>query len=532
MPPSDSDDSDALSDASEVEAILTGKGKGKATATDDDNRVIVQSSFDAYFALSAAKASTSSNIFSSLIQPLSAEEYAESIAVDAPGSKHLQSSILLEPARSALFSRLLCELNEGFNLICYGFGSKRKLLDDFASSRCSKAGHVVVVNGFQPELSVKDVLNSIENIPGITALPLPTSTVDGQARRIYDFFSQSSPKRRRHLYLVIHNIDAFFVRTPKAKACLSLLALHPHIHLIASVDHLNSPLLWSSSEVSVRKDGLVAPGKTPPRGYAWLWHDLTTLAPYDFELSFADRTSVTGAHTSRKQRADAAVLPSGVAMTETAAKHVLAAVNDRAQKLFNLMGQRQLEAIDTGDPNVDGLREFAVPYDVLFPLARQNFIAVNDTAMRSLLGEFRDHGLVVSAQASSGGEVLWIPLRKESLGRSFFASRAHWPAPQPNVKDGTKNNRWLIIASISIWPIAVTLLERASRNASSTRPPDFSDLPSLYIDDYARLHMDHPIPGQFWELIDHALYQKWRHFVIIAPGSDSDSERRASCGGL
>ncbi|KAJ6590665.1 origin recognition complex, subunit 2 [Mycena vulgaris] len=410
MPPSDEDDSDALSDL-EVEAILGGKGKGKA-ATLEDRRTIVQSSFDAYFALSAAKVSTSSNIFSALIQPLSAEEYAESITVDSLGAKHLQSSILLEPARSALFSRLLCELNEGFNLICYGFGSKRNLLNQFASTPCSKAGHVVVVNGFQPELTVKDVLGSIESIRGITSLTLASSTADSQARRIYDFFSQS-PKQR-HLYLVVHNIDSFLVRTPKAKSCLSLLALHPHIHLIASVDHINSPLLWSSSEASARKDGFVAPGKTAPRGFAWLWHDLTTLAPYDFELSFADRTSVMGAH-ARKQRDAGVAHPSGTAMSQTAAQHILASVTERARKLFKLMGQRQLESIDEGDPAVDALQQFAIPYDVLFPLARENFIATNDTAMRSVLGEFRDHGLVVAAQGSSGGEVLWIPLRKERL---------------------------------------------------------------------------------------------------------------------
>ncbi|KAJ7175370.1 origin recognition complex, subunit 2 [Mycena filopes] len=414
MPPSDSDESDAFSDVSEVEALLNSKGKGKASATDTDRRAIVQTSFDAYFALSAAKASTSSNLFSALIQPLSAEEYTQSISADSLGSKHLQSRILLEPTRSALFSRLLCELKEGFNLLCYGFGSKRRLLNDFAASQCSKAGHVVVVNGFQPELSVKDMLNSIENIPGITSLALPSNTADSQARRIYDFFSQSG-RKQCHLYLIIHNIDAFLTRTPKAKACLSLLALHPHIHLTASIDHINAPLLWSSSETAARKDsGFAAAGKTPQRGFAWLWHDLTTLAPYDFELAFADRTAVTGAH-ARRLRDAGALSVAATAMSETAAKHVLAAVTDRAQKLFKLMGARQLASIDAGDPHVDGLREFAVPYDVLFPLARQDFIAMNDTAMRALLGEFRDHGLVVAAQASSGGEVLWIPLRKERL---------------------------------------------------------------------------------------------------------------------
>ncbi|KAJ7606855.1 origin recognition complex, subunit 2 [Roridomyces roridus] len=411
MPPTDESESDAHSDSSEEGVFPNAKGKAKATET--DNHVIVQTAFDAYFTLSAAKAATSSNVFSSLIQPLSAEEYTEAITSDSLGSKQLHSRILLEPARSALFSRLLCELNEGFNILCYGFGSKRNILNQFASSRCSKAGHVIVVNGFQPELSIRDMLDSIENVPGITSLPLASSTTDSQTRRIYDFFSRS--RKQRHLYLVIHNIDGFLMRTPKAKAPLSVLALHPHIHVIASVDHINSPLLWSSSEATARKDGFVSAGQTPPRGFAWLWHDLTTLSPYDFELSFADRTSVTGAHARKQRDTDTSAQPSGPAMSETAALHVLAAVNDRAQKLFNLMGRRQLASIDAGDPVVDNLRDFGIAYDILFPLARDQFVAMNDGAMRALLGEFRDHGLVVSAQGSSGGEVLWIPLRKERL---------------------------------------------------------------------------------------------------------------------
>lgn len=110
-------------------------------------------------------------------------------------------------------------------------------------------------------------------------------------------------------------------------------------------------------------------------------------------------------------------------MSETAALHILASVTQKAQKLFTLLGERQLDALEelgngsgtnmaSGDPQAT-----AIGYDALFNLARGEFVATNDTALRALLSEFRDHGLIVSAQGASGsgGEVLWIPLRKERL---------------------------------------------------------------------------------------------------------------------
>lgn len=116
----------------------------------------------------------------------------------------------------------------------------------------------------------------------------------------------------------------------------------------------------------------------------------------------------------------------GQMMTETAARHVLAAVTQRARKLFVLMGRRQLDALaDAGgsgggmaDPTTPAeAAEVAVPYDTLFNLARDHFVATNDTALRALLGEFRDHGLVVTVGTGvmGSGEMLWIPLRKERL---------------------------------------------------------------------------------------------------------------------
>jgi origin recognition complex subunit 2 len=322
-------------------------------------------------------------------------------------------------------------LEEGFNLLFYGFGSKLAILNEFASEVCSKRGHVVIANSFQPNFSLKELLGSIERIPGIQNLPLTSHNIEKQARRIYDFFALFPAKHR--LFLVIHNIDSPVFRTAKAKSCLSLLALNPHIHIIASVDHINTPLLWSSTELSTRKQEIDLAGDMLRRGYAWLWHDMTTLSPYDVELARADRSSISGAsalHGSgarNQQETGGTTAANGTLMTETAAQHILASVTQKAKRLFTLLGARQLESMDeASDAAGTNAQQYALAYDILFSAARDNFIATNDTAMRSLLGEFRDHGLVLSAaQGGPGsGEALWIPLRKERLGKILKSLKA------------------------------------------------------------------------------------------------------------
>ena len=83
-----------------------------------------------------------------------------------------------------------------------------------------------------------------------------------------------------------------------------------------------------------------------------------------------------------------------------------------------LMATRQLESIeDAAGGSADGsgsnaklnvtastsnVQQHGMGYDVLFSAARDNFIATNDTALRALPGEFKDHGFVISAQAGAG----------------------------------------------------------------------------------------------------------------------------------
>ena len=80
----------------------------------------------------------------------------------------------------------------------------------------------------------------------------------------------------RRLYIVLHNIDGQQLRSPEAQAILGELASMPRVHLIASVDHVNAPLLWSKREAA---------------RFNWVWQEATTFAPYALETSFLRSSS-------------------------------------------------------------------------------------------------------------------------------------------------------------------------------------------------------------------------------------------------
>jgi origin recognition complex subunit 2 len=149
---------------------------------------------------------------------------------------------------------------------------------------------------------------------------------------------------------------------------------------------------------------------------------MTTLAPYDFEMSHINHTSVAGAHDGGRGHRSVDTEQS-TTISESAALHVLASVTQKAKKLFLLMGTNQLQLMDEmEDSATKDLQEFSITYDALFSKAREEFIATSDTALKALLGEFRDHSLILGAHAGSTTESLWIPLRKERLANILKTS--------------------------------------------------------------------------------------------------------------
>ncbi|KAG9122983.1 Origin recognition complex subunit 2 [Ceratobasidium sp. 392] len=387
------------------------------------------SPFDLYFHQTSKSAKSSDTLFSQTSHPLSRTQLDAHLANNpAYAQKHAPERARLRDESKALFGHWFTELLEGFNVLFYGFGSKRTLVNEFATEQCSEEGHIVVVNGYLPNVGTADILSSIEQIPGLVdhSKLEGGSTAEHRARRVSSFFSSLSPDTAdAPLFLIIHNIDAPQLRTPRAQRVLTTLASTRHVHLVATVDHVNSALLFSRDQALARKPhlGPLHSGDEGRgfKGWSWLWHDLTTFEPYTAELAHRDLTVPPSASSSSAAAPTAGTtVPSEV--TPSAAQHVFASVTTKAQKLFRLLATRQLGALqDEGAARIpaSGMDKYGVGFDTLLGAARDEFVAANEAAMRGLLGEFRDHGMVLGKESEKEGggveEVLWVPAQQDVL---------------------------------------------------------------------------------------------------------------------
>lgn len=163
------------------------------------------------------------------------------------------------------FDRWMLEMSKGYNIIIYGIGSKQMLLHRFCEIHMAKRP-VVIVNGFFPSLTVKDILNMIKT--QVLNITQNTRNEHEVVDVITEMLGRSDDT---HLFLVINNIDGVMLRKTKDQHILSRLAKIPNIHLIASIDHINASLMWD---------------QTCMDNYNFIWYDCTTMLPYKNETAF------------------------------------------------------------------------------------------------------------------------------------------------------------------------------------------------------------------------------------------------------
>ena len=194
----------------------------------------------------------------------------------------------------------------GQSLLFFGLGSKRALLTALGEDWTSD-GACFSVNGLEPSLSAVQVL------VWAAALSRGSKPALYRSYRADDLLELIGRPGGQRVYVLVHNIDGPSLRSAAAQRLLSRLAAQPRVHLAATADHVNAPLVWDL--------------QTRDR-FSWTWHHAPTLAPYASEVAYAAPPALLAARGGDGQQRSALI--------------VLSSLSQNAQRVFRLMALEQL----------------------------------------------------------------------------------------------------------------------------------------------------------------------------------------------
>jgi len=318
------------------------------------------------------------------IELVDEQELREAIANIEP--KHESEIASLMNSYKSLYSKWAFELSCGFSLLMYGFGSKKALIEDFASTALSEYC-VLVINGYLQSINLKQVLMALAELLW-DQLKTQRRTPSGNSSKAQQPFNSRSiddllaflddPEVEGDecfVCVVIHNIDGPGLRDSETQQYLARMAACSHICVVASIDHVNAPLLWDKKMVHTQ--------------FNWCWYHVPTFAPYKVEAIFYPLILTHG----------------GTTQTIKTASIVLQSLTPNAQNVFKVLAEHQL-----AHPDAEG-----IPVNNLFTICRERFLVSSQVTLNSHLTEFKDHELVKIRRRSDGQDCLYIPMPTEAL---------------------------------------------------------------------------------------------------------------------
>ncbi|CAH9111214.1 unnamed protein product [Cuscuta epithymum] len=321
------------------------------------------------------------------IQLVDEEELRDAAANIEP--KHENEIKDLFATYKLLYSEWKFVLRCGFGLLMHGFGSKKALIDDFASTTLTEYS-VVVVNGYLPSINLKQVVIALAELlwDQLKALqkissgsksknqqPFNTRSVDNLIEFLNEPPLDTNDKDECLVCVVVHNIDGPGLREPDNQQLLARVASCSHVRIVASIDNINAPLLWDKKMVHTQ--------------FNWYWLHVPTFAPYKVEGMFFP---LILAHGSSAQSVKTASL-------------VLQSLTPNAQNVFKVLAEHQL-----AHPDDEGM-----PVNSLYTICRERFLVSSQLTLNAHLTEFKDHELVKSKRKSDGQDCLCIPLTNDAI---------------------------------------------------------------------------------------------------------------------
>lgn len=338
------------------------------------------------------------------VKPLTHEEYFEHMRLYEEDHLPEKADLMRLHARS--FAQWRFELEQGFSICLYGWGSKRTLSVKFAEwfhLRAKQKPAIVVVNGYTPKLNIRSVLSTLASVAMGDAMP---PRLVGQPHEIVDIvlahlseYPPSSP-----ILVIINSVDASPLRKGSTQYLLAKIASHPSVQFVTTADTPTVALLWNSSLLDQFK---------------FLFHDCTTYSPYDAELRVVDDVHELLGRKGRRVGGKEGV------------GFVLKSLPENARNLYRVLLTEVLSVLSdgpdgTGEQDPDGkeavprklgqnAEDVGIEYRALYQKASEEFICSSDMNFRFLLKEFHDHQMITSSRDTSGTELLGVPLATEEM---------------------------------------------------------------------------------------------------------------------
>lgn len=277
---------------------------------------------------------------------------------------------LLSVYEGKLIPQLIHQLNNGFNLLLYGFGSKLPLLECVSK----QLDDCIFIDSYAPLVSINEVY-----------VTLSSKGVD---------LKQACVTSTTAATMLIHGLDSFKLRNDLFYRNLASLAAKRMIRLIVTIEDPNFFLLLS-------------PALTAQ--FNFVHHDCTTFINYGKnELeSLPDLNSSKGLN---KRSIKGALF-------------VLQSLTSNARNVFKLLAEHQLsvQATDQADEGSDSeddedTCQHGLSQLELFKQAQNRFLISNEQSFKTILTEFLDHEIVKSAKSSiNGGELLRVPYSAQNI---------------------------------------------------------------------------------------------------------------------
>ncbi len=328
----------------------------------------------------------------------------------------------LRQLQSASLSLSVKFIRSGFNLLCYGYGSKCEFLE--ASVRQEFADYnIFTLTAFSEEaINLGPIAHFNNLLVTMFKSLLPLFKISKLTTEAQQAFSSSTASKNSILsrcsllckllstssipiLCLVHQLDSPSLKSPAVFECIAMLISEASVSFVSSVDNPN----FINNLTSVQFEQM-----------NWIWTDCTTMKPYADELNRFFFDACRSSTAKQNPRAALIVLQSltsnsrsifkllatyQLAVPEAEVSSLLDSLEDEEEKENqNSFGASESSASYTG-----------LSYHALFQKCQENFVVTAEANFRTQLTEFTDHEIFKSLEGRDGSIMFYIPFYHAEL---------------------------------------------------------------------------------------------------------------------